>query len=937
MRNGIVAILVLVMLSVSIPVLAQDAPDLSLVMDNIAYKFTYAFFGYDALLWIVQNPEHVAVIKSASEAELVSAASPFNTDVFHTYMTPMLVGVYAMTAGYFLLRASAFVLEYLWLTKRKGVFPMGPEAFREFVLRFVLVGGVILAPVVTNGGFPIYSAQQRVSMEFFSHSISFSDEALVELIDSQRQSLVTTKIPKSEDKISVGEAINEFFVCVRTSPDYSLTSRTPSIQYEKDIDSAQYKATINAGGCNLQLTMGLDAVSDKKVETARRAVGDYIVGQSGLESAQDQIFPELIREFLQDGVRYSAVLARGIESTRFASREHLDEQYAMRLWTRDSLGEADLVNWEAHCDDFERWNYPNERLTTKDRLVYHYIASRCSSYKVSKKLLYPESETDISQFLAAETLTNRHIPLCRGTLIDMSGKTPEYQVEHVSANYGRDYTMSLADELSLDACVQRLCEDHALVSGSLYLCTKATALYEQLVKDSEIKRKGVMGLGAYMFSMFTHPELSDTAKVVFNGVSGKFSRNKIDVDTTKITQEMAYSLPSQIEGVPSSDGLLIQAYIEDQGNNYDVIQLMRAEASDDPFAFFSKIGFARLSACTKNPLEVVDGYVCGNVAQELSVFGKGLIETSVNLTTYMATLEVGHAVANMKLKSDKQKVGGSTSETGVKREGIVNMLAVIIGGRYVNSYIDHFLGYDSESVDSFGQLSKSDYELLVYGDNPVSALVMYAAAHKASIASKLVYWTLSFMFLFGVFAAVILPFIPVMMFMYALGKAVFLLVKILMLHGIKMTDIVFEESPDIFVESVDRVIADWLAMFLKLPLTMVGVVLAWVLSNVMVSKVSKVLDLGVLFSAGEGLSVTGFIDSIAIMLVTVIVMFMVFNLVLTIIEAFYDFTVEWMLGNMTSDPFSEHSIAKWQDVKGSYDLTSKAGSIGSAGLPGGKS
>jgi hypothetical protein len=214
-------------------------------------------------------------------------------------------------------------------------------------------------------------------------------------------------------------------------------------------------------------------------------------------------------------------------------------------------------------------------------------------------------------------------------------------------------------------------------------------------------------------------------------------------------------------------------------------------------------------------------------------------------------------------------------------------------------------------------------------------MLLYAASNENEAISDMISAALITMFAIGVFSAIVLPFVPVMLFMYALGKMVFLLFKLLTLNGIKMVDVVFEESPDIFVKTVDQIWADHLALFLKLPLTLIGVIMAWLLSNAMINKISEVLNLGVLYSSGNGLSLTGVIDSIAIVLVTLVVMFLVFNMIMSIIESFYDFTVEWLMGSMTSDPFSENAMMRWKDSKSSLAFMSKSGKFGAGGLPGG--
>lgn len=926
MRKGLSLLALLSILLLS-PVYAAEIISVNQVMDNITYKFIYAFFGRDALLWVVSS-EYELLISAATDAQLVAGAAPFNSDVYYTYVMPLMIGIYIITATYFFVRLTAFVTEYLWLTKKQGSPPMGTDAFREFVLRFVLVGGLILAPVVTSSGVPVYSAQQRLVMEVFSESVSFSDDALIELVDSQRQSLVTTKLPSSESKLMTAKAVTSFYVCVRGSARHEIKERNVEVAIERNVKEKKYTAIVNAGGCNLKLTMGMDVASDEQAKTLRNVLSDFLIDDGGMLEAQNVIFPELVKLILNKGDHYSSVIAKPVQDTVQVNKDDpalLKQQYAMKVWTKDVLQEKDIVNWESNCSSFELWPFPNDRITDKDRVMYAHMSNRCISYEIANKLLYPENESNITEFLSSDVLLNRQIPVCRQSLLNLEGKVAEYDAAKVLLTNPAD-TLVEADKVSLDGCIEKLCSEQALNSGGLYMCSKAVSLYDRAIKDNQMKRKGVMSLGAYMFSMFTHPQLSDSAKAIFNGVSGEFSNARFSKDASKQYESFPVQLPPETPMSMMMENQYIRTYMKTYSGHPEIIAPLLAEQSKDDLAIFKKMGFGRLSTCTQNPLHVVDGYVCGNVAQELSFFGKLLMDTAIDLKFYVA-------LSRMMLSGgDGQAKGGSVS-TKLSPKLLKNA-SMIMPSLPFDRLTNYFFGSDDSMVDSFGAVTKDDYKVLILGKSPIAAMLLYAAGNENEAISNMISAALLTMFAVGVFAAIVLPFVPVMLFMYALGRMVFLLFKLLTLNGIKMVDVVFEESPDIFVKTVDQIWADLLALFLKLPLTLIGVIMAWLLSNAMINKISEVLNLGVLYSSGNGLSLTGIVDSIAIILVTLVVMFLVFNMVMSIIESFYDFTVEWLMGSMTSDPFSENAMMRWRDAKSSLAFMNKSGQFGAGGVPG---
>ena len=110
-----------------------------------------------------------------------------------------------------------------------------------------------------------------------------------------------------------------------------------------------------------------------------------------------------------------------------------------------------------------------------------------------------------------------------------------------------------------------------------------------------------------------------------------------------------------------------------------------------------------------------------------------------------------------------------------------------------------------------------------------------------------------------------------------------------------------------------------LAMVLKIPLTVAGVIIAWLMSNVLVSEIMVSLDLETLFNLNSVASATGLFDGFVIFLVTSVVLFSVFSTVISVIESFYEFTVKWVVGDMPSNPFdSSKGSMNWAETKQSF-------------------
>ena len=218
----------------------------------------------------------------------------------------------------------------------------------------------------------------------------------------------------------------------------------------------------------------------------------------------------------------------------------------------------------------------------------------------------------------------------------------------------------------------------------------------------------------------------------------------------------------------------------------------------------------------------------------------------------------------------------------------------------MNNMFDNILGFKYNVTDEFGYLNSRrvdgwmDSALM----GAVSAL-SFAGAESSALLS-FVDSVLFVAILTAIVFAFILPMFPMIMFIGALIKFVYLLISTVSMHGFKLAEAATERDGDFLSDGLDKVWADWLALILKLPLTIIGVVLAWLMSNIIISHVMTNMTLVVPTNDG----IQGMFDLGIIIIVSLGVTFIVYNMILTLIESFYDFTVEWVLGMMHSNPFS---------------------------------
>ncbi len=302
----------------------------------------------------------------------------------------------------------------------------------------------------------------------------------------------------------------------------------------------------------------------------------------------------------------------------------------------------------------------------------------------------------------------------------------------------------------------------------------------------------------------------------------------------------------------------------------------------------------RLMTCVRNPLQVYDGYVCGNIPQEFNTFGSNLLKLAIAGKTILVA---GNAIKSTTPNTESGSIGGRSVINGVMKS-----VAVVAGGAASNTLIDELLNGGFAITDEFGYLSKTDLVKYSAFSHTVYAF-LYMLSESGDVVYDIIDKILTFMLIFGVLFAYVIPFFPYVMVLAAVAGFIYLLMKTILMTGFKGVDAIFDDDADILNEKTDSMWADWIAVLLKLPLTMVGVVLAWLMSNVIISHVLRHMKFETIFNSSSYLQ--QLVEAVMMIALPFGVIFVVFNMIMTIIESFYDFSVDWLLGRMTNSPFGD--------------------------------
>jgi hypothetical protein len=874
------------------------------VMTNVGNQFVYAFFGKDLLILYLNDEQDIEAVRTATDAELATLTAPFNP-LTGKFLLGALSVIYALSVGYFILRLSMFLLEQVWLYQRHEEAPLTDKETRGILVKMVLLGGLVVVPLPLSN--EITDDEYFTSLaigglfSFLGKSHEIADDSMKELVESQRQTLKTVVLPAADAKQFEMMSVNEFFTCLSlqsSSASYAGNSVSMDV-YKKDDESAE--GVFSRGDCSLTVSLGIDTQSDEKIKKLLAQDPSLPLTPDLFSKAQKQMFQNVLEEIFVSARRNAKWLSMPRESTDFHKGTEL-----MRPYTGEVLTVSELRDWADMCDSISNLNWSShDSISGYDRSIFHIWSSRCMSKEVTSKMLYPDSYSALDKLLNEGSSQQPSIGLC----VDQASLAQVLSDSRFSAQYtsgGQGVVPDAVETVSLRTCLSSICSSSSVVRGGMYACANAVDLYESSLRDQKLIDRGTMTLGFYMFNLFVHQPPSSMAKEVFNRFSFSFS------NTSKPEPE--------VEGKYFSASFMMP---ESSPNHYEwnsiIRELQNSMARDDmpavtPVKEMTNlpgwVGYSRLLTCAQSPLQVSNGYVCNNLPQEFSRFGFSLLQNVITVKTLMT---IGNTTNLLRIPKSPGGMIDAVGESSNASKAVLLSAAMAFTATQtgVADTIYEKLGnLGLAGTDQFGHLDRA--QLASWAENPL--LIGIVALGKASSESgviKFIEYVLLITLLVGVLFAFLMPLFPMIMVLSALSKFAYLLIKVIMFTGFRLTDAIFENDPDFIGEQLDRLWADWLSVLLKLPLLVVGIMLAWLMSNVVVGHVITSINLTVPTNDG----IQGILDLFVILIVTGVIIFIIYNMVLTVIESFYDFTVEWILGTLTNSPFAERKAAGWKDSK----------------------
>ena len=876
------------------PVVAVE--DVEPFMDNLGNRFIYAFFGRKALIFMLNDDDHKRIATDVDVNVLDVAAAPFNMKLagFYTASLFKLLSFYYI--AYFFLRATHKAFEMAWMGQKLGSLPMRPGEFRQFALRIILVAGLVFIP------FGMMNVFQVGVLKLYYETSTLTDKAATNLIENRTEIIPTVSMPSADSKQEDMLAVLSYTSCVAMAGGDASVNNLKF--YKDDVVGGLY-ASLSNGDCHLSINLALNTKMDTQIKRLYERQGIDLPTDIYLD-AQKQVYRELFTDIFAQANRYSKYLTNDGDDRLYVDRHAED----MSAWGNYRYGN-NSESWESSCDEFIVTDFGDDEVTQFDRQAHAYHASRCLSYVVNEHLLYPTYHDDVEGFLDTGVLDYRQLMLCEEDLatLDPNGSilTP------IAPNpFATDAERT---QINVESCALRACSQNALVNGSLYMCANAVALVQKRERDERIAAQGNMIMGAYIYELFTAPLEFKSGRDLFNGLKVRFSEYAITTPSSVDLTDSLFNInvePITDKSTENSD-VHLEA-IETSLIFKDVTSFMRGEPKSLNVFMASISPFKRLATCVQAPLSVSNGYLCGSVPQEMNKMGVDAINFAIDLKVIMTTAQLLNdmrkRIALNKKKEDGTVVSKNSKELMMRAAGFFG-----VGSNVIQDMLDVTTSPLNDPFDTRLRANETSDAFL----SDKIGLIVIGALSTNSFVGTLIDSAIVMLLLGGLFLGIILPMMPMLLFIIALSMAFFLLFKVIIIGPIQLIDIAFEEDSNMLTQKAERLIGDIVAMALKLPLTFIGLVVAWLLSNASLSAIMKELTLSSTMNMAAGSSSTGLIDAIIVSTVSLILLYFFFATIISVIEGLYNFVIKFATNDQGSDPFdSEKGGLSWGETKRSF-------------------
>ena len=908
-------------------------------MDDITKRFILAAFGKQALIWFAVDTE-LNYMTEIEDAEITEFSRPFNKNNFSMLQSYIII---SLTVGF-----AIFSIYLFWIIK-EGIIK-GQQSGQFLGQNWSTLFTVTKIGIVTTLLFPIYTPYSVGHMLIFKtlgYSNVIAKEINNTIISHQPKTYPTVKFPAAGAKKRSAESIIAFLTCAKAQ------DTTGSLQLNFYRKEGKIEASSDFGECNITYKLGFDEGTKRIIEENKK-VKEALDISIDFEQIQIIMLRNLVEETLKLADQSSDLLFLPYKQTTVNTRRGVRgngnaEPVEFNKYTLEHTpNKLYTTHWEGMCDEifnFKALNPDVTELNTQEKEQYIYLSSRCISYEIAKRLVYPTEINDFSKYLKTQNyLKENEIEVCGHEYSEINGLRARAIIEE--SDITGEETLSELEQtvrtnvniksISIKECLKSQCSNLTSDYSNAYMCSNVISLYDRINKNNRMSETGFLTLGAYMYELFSASKINENAKKIFNGFEATYAEDR--VGSTYNSPESLFTVNYQFNPVLTNNQLsrknkeLVESTVISSYQPIFEKRRTQEEGVSSLFNFASNgemdlLGSKRFTTCMKNSLKIENGYSCGSVPEEMNNFGRNLFEYGVYVKTMLAVYQSLYGTVDIIRKSnevdagikndpdntaandkneDKNKKTQKKKKNNLYRSMAISLIALIPGASsevsdVMSDFTIDIVGKELTETDDFGNLTTTKVENQLTDITTLSAngIAIFAAWTTDSFIGELIGLFINLLIFVGLIFAYIIPLIPLYLWMMVIIGWFLLLFETIAILPIWIPTLTTPTENNTS-EMEKKGLSMILKLFLKAPLLCMGVLTAWIITNTVISKIMGYLNFEKIFSIEYGYSVSSMIDSVILMFAYCIFLWYIINITITIIEAFYEFATNWLTGSPSS-------------------------------------
>lgn len=878
------------------------------VFDSLMNRLVLSLFGKDIFVIFITHdiPNNVMqeILQFSSNDE-IEYSKPFNSKA--SVIMLIVLTLLNFIAVVLLIGHFAYIsFERLIITSESGEFLGKNIDAMKTNLKFVIIGFLIFPMINYDSEEKIgyVSVAQLATLKVIGLGSYTADKIFEIYINNTPKYYPEVKMPKADGKTFEMLEIIKYMMCVHTDETYSENSI--KFDFVKKTEN-KYEATSGTERCSLQMEITFDTYSDKLINNEFKKSSLINLDINYLDIQFNEFNNEIENIFTKASLIGSKLVNSkfSIENTNLTKKISED-------------------NWYETCGDFysgiNGFDIKDEELA----LMFLYKGAKCLSFDYINNFTKMIGVDNVYNYLDNKNyLNNYKLELCTHNFIESTDKRTIISDKNNVLNDKDVDSIIEWKSLDINDCLNKYCNDFE--NSSIYQCSNAIALAKEHFDRNEISKKGWITSGAYIYRLLSNVGINDRGKVLVNSFKTNFRYNNnllfnsnndsydYGEDINDANEKLTFKHPINSKKVDEFYNIMmennvltrkIRDYINKSvDTNIDLSNTIEK-------IFDEKI--YRIKVCLQKPLTVYNGYSCENVTTELNNLGESLITiaTSIKLGIFATELKNATISSQGVIKNGNNLDLKNIIIDDFRKSSMVFLVLSSFGGVNIDSLLDGLL---KEESDLFNKDSGINDMLILTGSASIFASTSIINQQYLIDIINNISW---YLFFVGLFLGIIIPLIPFGLWLMAIIGWIIQFFQLLINLPIWLSSVVGVSNDDTSV-AIKVGIKMIISMLIRIPLMVVGLIIAWLLTNVFVQQVLSVELIGMALNYGDSNIILKLFDYLLVLLIYLIMMVIIYNMLFSLIEGFHELAMNWM-GDKGSDKIFGKQGQETQAVIGKY-------------------